>query len=132
MLSISILTIKNLHILCVTLTAFSFFIRGVWRITGSSRLHAKWVKRVPHVIDTILFGSGIYLALNLHQYPFTHTWLTAKFFGLITYILLGTITLRQATPKAVCLLSWISALVVFSYIICVARARLVNPIPVCW
>lgn len=125
---VSMLTVRNLHILCVSLTMISFIIRGIWRIFDHHWLHQKWVKQVPHVIDTVLLGSGIYLALHLHQYPFTHDWLTAKFFGLVTYILLGNIALKRSTTKTLCLLSWLAALVVFFYIVSVARTRLANPL----
>ena len=36
----------------------------------------------------------------MQQYPLVHGWLTAKFFALIAYIVLGTIALKRGKTRA--------------------------------
>jgi uncharacterized membrane protein SirB2 len=65
--------------------------------------------------------------MMLHQYPFTDGWLTAKFFGVVLYILLGTVALKQCKTKTQRIGAWIAALIVFAYIVLVALNH--NPLP---
>ena len=87
---------------------------------ASSRLHARWVRILPHVNDTLLLASGIGLAVLLRQYPLVHGWLTAKFFALILYIVLGTVALRHGKTRDQRMAAWVAALFVFGYMASVA------------
>lgn len=119
--------IKSLHLATIALTLALFVLRGTWMMTGSPRLQARWVRIVPHVNDTLLLSSGIALAVLVQQYPLVHGWLTAKFFALIAYILLGTIALKRGKTKAQRVAAWIAALLVFGYMVAVAMAH--DPFP---
>ncbi len=116
----SYLLLKSIHVSAVMLSGTLFFIRGRWMLRGSPRLQQTWVKVVPHIIDTVLLVSAIALALRIHQYPFTHNWLTAKVLGLLLYIALGMIALKRGRSRRVRLLAWLAALAVFLYIVAVA------------
>ncbi len=118
------LLIKYIHITSVSLTLLFFIVRGIWMMQSSTWLHQRWIKIFPHIIDTLLLTSGITLAILIQQYPFVDTWLTAKFFGLILYIILGSIALKQGRTKTIRIIAWSSALVVFAYIVKVALSRL--------
>jgi len=109
-------------------TYVSFSIRGIWMLQESKCLHWHLVKIVPHVIDTILLVSGITLAIILHQYPGTHTWLTAKLLALLLYIVLGTIALKRGKTKTIRILAWLGALITFFYLITVALKKVANPL----
>ena len=119
--------IKNLHLATIALTLALFVLRGAWMMADSPRLQARWVRIVPHVNDTLLLTSGISLAILMQQYPLVHGWLTAKFFALIAYILLGTIALKRGKTKAQRVAAWIAALLVFGYMVAVAMAH--DPFP---
>jgi uncharacterized membrane protein SirB2 len=119
--------IKSLHLATIALTLALFVLRGAWMMAGSPRLQARWVRIVPHVNDTLLLTSGIALAVLVQQYPLVHGWLTAKFFALIAYILLGTIALKRGKTKAQRVAAWIAALLVFGYMVAVAMAH--DPFP---
>jgi uncharacterized membrane protein SirB2 len=121
------LVLKGLHLTTVTLTLALFVLRGAWMIVDSPRLQARWVRIAPHVNDTLLLASGISLAVLLQQYPLVHGWLTAKFFALIAYIVLGTIALKRGKTKVQRVVAWIAALLVFAYMIAVARTH--DPFP---
>lgn len=83
-------------------------------------LKKRWVKVLPAVIDSILLGSAILLAIKTQQYPFTHDWLTAKFLAMIIYIALGMIALNYGSTRKIRITAWLAALFCFSYIISVA------------
>jgi uncharacterized membrane protein SirB2 len=119
--------LKNLHLATIVLTLTLFVLRGAWMMADSSRLQARWVRIVPHVNDTLLLTSGISLAILMQQYPLVHGWLTAKFFALIAYIVLGTLALKRGKTKARRITAWVAALLVFGYMAAVARAH--DPFP---
>jgi uncharacterized membrane protein SirB2 len=119
--------IKHLHLVTVAVTLALFLLRGVWMLMDSPRLQARWTRIVPHLNDTLLLASGIALAVLMQQYPLVHGWLTAKLFALIAYIVLGTIALKRGKTKAQRVTAWIAALLVFGYMLAVARAH--DPLP---
>lgn len=114
------LALKHLHLTTVILSFALFALRGVWMLADSRWLQQRWVRIVPHVIDTVLLASAIGLALVLHQYPFVHGWLTAKVLALIAYIILGGIALKRGPTKGIRTVAWIAAMLVFGYIASVA------------
>ena len=119
--------IKHLHLVTVVITLALFLLRGVWMMMDSPRLQARWARIVPHINDTLLLASGIALAVLMQQYPLVHGWLTAKLFALIAYIVLGTLALKRGKTKAQRVTAWIAALLVFGYMLAVARAH--DPFP---
>ena len=118
---------KHIHVACVVATFILFFIRGLWMIVDSDLLKRTWTRRVPPVIDTVLLASAIYLAVTIHQYPFVHGWLTAKVLALFVYIGLGMLALTYGKTKRIQIVTWIGALLCFSYIVAVAYTK--NPLP---
>ena len=114
------LALKHLHITAVVLSFGLFALRGLWMLVDSPQRQRRWVRIVPHAIDTVLLASALGLVAILHQYPFVQGWLTAKVLGLILYIILGGIALKHGATKTIRVATWISALVVFGYIVSVA------------
>ncbi|MBK9445661.1 MAG: SirB2 family protein [Betaproteobacteria bacterium] len=119
----SYLALKHLHITAVLLSGTGFFLRGLLMLGDSPLLARRWLKVVPHVVDTVLLGSAIAMAVMSAQYPFAQAWLTAKFIGLLAYILLGMVALKRGRTKAQRAGFFIAALVVFAYIVAVALTR---------
>ena len=119
--------IKNLHLATIALSLALFVLRGAWMIAASPLLQARWVRIVPHVIDTLLLATGIGLAVLIQQYPLVHGWLTAKLLALILYIVLGTLALKRGKTRAQRIAAWIAALLVFGYMVAVAMAH--DPFP---
>jgi uncharacterized membrane protein SirB2 len=116
----SFLLLKTIHISCVAGSYILFFLRGIWRLNDSRIMSRRWVKIVPHIVDTILIVSAISLAFSIHQYPFAEDWLTAKVIALLLYIGLGFVALRYGPSKTIRLSAWILAQMVFAYIVLVA------------
>ena len=121
----SYLAIKHLHVTCVTLSISLFFLRGVWSMRASPIMQQRWVKIAPHIIDTLLLGSALTMAWLSHQWPFQQAWLTAKVFGLLAYIILGSIALKRGKTRQIRFVAWLMALAMATYIVAVAISR--NP-----
>ncbi|MBY0575381.1 MAG: SirB2 family protein [Gallionellaceae bacterium] len=123
----SFLLFKTLHVSCAALSFTLFFLRGIWSFNDSPIMRQRWVEVVPHVVDTLLLANALALAFTIEQYPFVDTWLTAKFFGLLLYIMLGSVALTPGRSKAIRIAAWLAALAVFIYIVLVAATH--NPLP---
>ena len=119
----SFAAIKIIHIISVVLSYILFNLRGIWMIQGSSLLKLRWVKILPHVIDTILLASAITLVTIIQQYPGFNIWVSAKIGGLLLYILLGMVALRFGKTQKIKIISWVSAQIVFFYIVLVALTK---------
>jgi len=123
----NLLLVKNIHITCVASSYALFFLRGVWLIHGSPRLRQRWVKIVPHVMDTLLLVSAITLTIGIQQYPGVDAWLTAKVAGLFFYIGFGMVAFRFGKTMRAKISAWVAAQLVFFYIVAVALTH--NPLP---
>lgn len=115
--------LRVLHIGCAVLSFSLFVLRGAWMMGWPQLLERRWVRVLPHVIDTVLLGSAIALTLVIHQFPLVHHWLTAKVVALLAYIVLGMIALRRGRTRSIRILAFFAAVAVFLYIAGVARAH---------
>ncbi len=122
------LAIKHLHMGCAGVSVALFLLRGVWMLRGSAMLQQRWVKIVPHLVDSVLLGSAITLAILSHQYPFAQPWLGAKVVALVLYIVLGTVALKRGRTPRTRALAFGAALATFAYIVLVAVTRQVLPL----
>ncbi|OOV86171.1 SirB2 family protein [Oceanospirillum linum] len=111
---------KHIHLLTVALSLGLFALRSVWMLLDSAQLKKRWVKILPHVVDTLLLISAIGLMFQIQQYPITHDWLTAKVLGLVAYIVLGTLALKRGKTKGIRVIALVAALGVIAYIVGVA------------
>lgn len=121
------LTLKMLHMTCAVISILGFILRGSLKLQGSALVETKFLKIAPHIVDTVLLVSAIALAITIGQYPLVDGWLTAKVIGLLLYIFLGVVTLRIAKTQSLRAIAFVLAIVVFAYIMLVARTH--NPFP---
>ncbi|MBA3997328.1 MAG: regulator SirB [Candidatus Accumulibacter sp.] len=122
----SYLLLKHLHVTCVALSGAGFLLRGLWMLLDSPMLQRRWVRIAPHLIDTLLLGSAIAMAVLSAQYPFAQAWLTAKVVGLLGYIVCGAVALKRGRTKAQRAVFFGIALATFAWIVSVALTR--NPL----
>lgn len=115
--------IKHIHMLCALLSITGFLLRAAWAFGGSPLLQKKITKILPHLIDTVFLGSAFTLAWLSSQYPFYAPWLTAKLFGLVAYIILGSYTLKMAKDNRQRTAGLLLALVTYGYVVGVALTR---------
>lgn len=115
--------IKAVHIAAVIASGSLFALRG-----AAVQFGAKWAMAAPlrymsYSIDTVLLTAALMLATILHQLPFVHAWLTVKVLLLVCYVVLGTFALKRGRTRAVRTSCWIAALLVYLYIVSIARAH---------
>lgn len=115
--------LKMIHVSSVILSYSLFFLRGIWLMRDSDSLRQRWVKILPHVIDTVLLTSAVLLAISIQQNPLQNSWLTAKVAGLLLYIGLGMVAMRFGKSRQVKITAWIAAQFVFVYIVLVAVTK---------
>ena len=114
------LLVKYLHISCVVISISLFTLRGVLELNGTPWRHRILLRRMPHMVDTVLLGSAIWLAWTLGQAPFVNGWLTAKVLPLLAYIVLGMQALGKNTPAPQRPVYFMAALLSVGYIVGVA------------
>jgi len=117
--------IKTIHISSVILSFGLFSLRGLWMLNAPDHLRRRWLRILPHVIDTVLLASAVTLAVMSQQYPGVEPWLSAKVIALFLYIALGMIALKPGRDRRIRVLAWVIAMLVFGYIVGTAVAR--NP-----
>lgn len=61
--------LKQVHVASIILSGAGFLLRGVWMLAGSPLLSHRLTRVIPHLVDTVLLGSAIGLAIVTHQYP---------------------------------------------------------------
>lgn len=117
-----------LHLTAVVLTVSFFALRYWWRYSNNALISARWVRVLPHCIDTVLFLSGAGLMWVTGYLPFTDegSWLTEKLFGVIIYIVLGFIALGRHRPRSqqAGFVAFLLGLVVLYIIIKLATTRI--------
>jgi uncharacterized membrane protein SirB2 len=117
------LAVKYVHVISVVLSLTGFFLRGILMMRDSPLLAARWIRVVPHINDTVLLVAALSLAAMSGQYPFVVGWVTAKVLGVIAYIILGALALRDASTRRMRIVCWFASLAVFGWIVSVALTR---------
>ena len=117
--------IKTVHQTAAALSLAGFFARGLAGLLGASWIRGRLAKILPHLVDTVLLGSALWLAWTLRLTPATAPWLLAKIIGLLVYIGLGVLALRPGQPVGVRAVAWLAALATFGWIVSVAMTK--NP-----
>jgi uncharacterized membrane protein SirB2 len=120
------LQLLQLHQLCVAVSLAGFLLRGWWMWQGSSLLQHRLTRILPHLVDTVLLGSGVALVVTTVQSPWEQSWLAAKLVALLLYILFGMLALHRARSRARRGAALLAALV--SYVYMVGAALLHTPL----
>ena len=116
--------LKHSHMTALALSFLLFFVRGYLMMRESPASKHRALTITPHIINLILIGTGISLAVLLQFSPGSQPWLAVKLVALIVYIVLGILTFRHQ-KMAARKIFWLLALVVFAFIISVAQSK--NP-----
>ena len=116
-------TVKTIHQSAVALSFAGFFARGLGALGGAAWVRARPAKTLPHVVDSVLLLSALWLAWTLRLNPAGAPWLLAKIVGLVAYIGLGMVALKDGRPPALRATAWLAALLVFGYIVSVALTK---------
>lgn len=121
------LALKHSHLtlLLISVLLFNYrYFASVWR----GKTLPRWLKIAPHLIDTLLFASGVGLAVYTHQIPFANAqWLGIKLVLLPVYVFVGAQAMRAKPRSAWALYLYLLAMAVVAVMAALARMK-----PVLW
>jgi uncharacterized membrane protein SirB2 len=100
-----------------------FVLRGTLMLAGSGWLARPILRVAPHVVDTALLASALWLLQLTQQSPFHEAWIAAKIAGLLAYVVLGGIALRRGRSLARRGAAFAAAVAVAAWIVSVALSR---------
>lgn len=113
--------VKHVHLAAITASIALFVLRAGWMAWSPQRLAQRWVKVLPHLVDTVLLLSGVWLAFQLGSG--VRGWLPAKIVGLVVYIGLGMVALKRGRTRGVRVVAAVAAIVTFAWIVSVALTK---------
>ena len=119
------MSVKFIHLSCVVVTFLLFSLRGIWMLLDSPLRQNKVIRILPHVNDTLLLLSGLFIAISWYDAFYTQQWLQAKFIALFCYIFSGSIALKYGSSKKIRALALLVSWLIFIYIVLVAYNK--NP-----
>lgn len=114
---------KHLHMTLAVISISLFTLRFIWLLTKSSKLSAKWVKIVPHIVDTLLLTVGVVMAVQYSMNPIEQLWLGEKLLAIVAYIFTGYYTLKLARNKAMQIIGYLGAMGWIMLIVRLAMTR---------
>ena len=106
---------KHLHMTAMLLSVLLFLGRFILTLQQSPMLNKKWLKIVPHVVDTLWLLSAIALCAMIGQYPFVDGWVTEKLLAFLLYVLMVTIALKLAKTNLMRFVGLLGALSWLAY-----------------
>lgn len=101
---------KHLHVTAVVVSVLLFSVRFALSIMEHQARNNKLLKVIPHIVDTILLGSAIWLVF-LSPMTQVDGWIASKVIGVVLYIVSGFYALKWAKSKRSQILGFISAIV---------------------
>ncbi len=115
--------IKWVHVTAVVASGTLFLLRGL-----AVQARARWpmaapVRYLSYAIDIVLLAAALLLLAILPSAVYANGWLAAKLGLLVVYIGLGTFALKRARDKTTRWACYIVALLVYAFIISIARAH---------
>jgi uncharacterized membrane protein SirB2 len=117
---LSYAAVKHVHVGAAATSFALFAVRGTWMLWSPARLEQTWVRILPHVVDTLLLASALWLAFQIGAFP---DWLAAKVVALLGYIALGMIALKRGRTRQQRITALVAALATFAYIVSVAITK---------
>jgi uncharacterized membrane protein SirB2 len=118
--------LKNLHVGAVAASGGLFLLRAGWMLRRPEMLSRRWVRVVPHAVDTVLLSAALGLLAVLHLNPFTTPWLAAKLLALVGYIVAGSVALKRGRTRRGRVAALVLAVALFGYMVGTALTR--NPV----
>lgn len=89
------LALKYSHLLFIVLSVSLFILRFGLLMKKSKWFESRWIKVLPHVVDTLLIATGLGLIFITGFIPFTPSavWMTEKLTCVLAYIALSYVAL---------------------------------------
>ena len=91
--------VKHFHLTTIVLSVVLLLLRFVLNTMHSPILQKKWLKILPHIVDTLLLVSAGTLCILVKQYPFVDAWVIGSF--LVVVIVVFTIGLIMTITRRI-------------------------------
>lgn len=125
------LQLKLAHVAAVLASGTVFLLRGLMVQLGRQELALRAPLRyLSYTIDTALLASAVVLLTILPSAAYANGWLAAKLALLVVYIICGTLALKRAPTQRARLVFFVSALLIYAFMLSVARAH--HPLGLLW
>ena len=111
------------HVIIALLLVAIFLLRGLFMIASSASVNSKLMLGSTSMLTMLLFISGITLAI-ISKISLADGWAMTKILGLLVYVGIGVIALKQGLPKITAIILWLMGLGIFSYTFMVAKHML--------
>ncbi len=115
--------LKSVHAALALVSVLWFAARGLAVLVADLRPSARLWRAGPHLVDTLLLVSGIWLALMAGWTPFAHPWLGVKLGLLVVYIGLAWVALKPWLDRRLRWSLFFAALGVFAWMMGVALSK---------
>lgn len=115
--------LKAVHVSAAVLSIAGFLFRAGLMLRRSPLADARWLRRVPHLVDTVLLAAALGMVWVGGRQIFGEAWLTAKVICLLAYIVCGALALRRARSDAAKRFFLVLALVFLANIVTIALTR---------
>ena len=115
------LGIKHSHVLLALISVSFLVVRTIWLIQGSALLQKKWVKILPHTIDTLLLAAAVTMTVMAPWLE--QPWLWEKLILVVMYIAWGFYIFKFARTNAHRVGGLVSALLCAAAIYHLARTK---------
>lgn len=121
------LLVKDAHVTFAALSVGLFVVRFLCSMNQAAILRHRWMRVLPHVIDSLLLACGLTLMTMLGAWPQRTPWLAAKLVALGFYIGFGVLAFRWSGRRVWRYLFAGLAVAAFAYIVLVAVTK--TPMP---
>lgn len=115
--------LKIVHVTCVVASGIGFALRGVRALSGATPWSPRWLRLLPHAVDTALLASALAMVAIARLWPGDNPWLATKLALLVVYVTLGTLALGRARTQLGQRVAFAGALLTFAWIVGVALTR---------
>ena len=113
-----------LHASLALLSVALFVGRFLWRASGRP-IASRTLRITPHVLDTLLVATGIWLFWHFGHSLLHWYWLTAKLTAVVLYIVLAFIAYRQLERHVAH--AWLLFIAALSVVTCVPWLAIARP-----
>ena len=105
------------------LTLIIFIVRGVMMLAGSSKVNSRLILGIASITTILLFGFGVYIAF-VKGLSFADGFVLTKIIGLLLFVALGVIALKQGLAKPTAIILWCLGLGIFVYTYLIGMGKL--------
>jgi len=121
-MTIDYASLRAVHVGAAALSIVLFLWRGSFLVARPDAPRAPWLRVVPHVVDTVLLVSALWLAWQLGAAG-TRGWLPPKVVGVVVYIGLGMVALKWGRSRGTRTAAFVGAVLAFAYVVSVAITK---------